>query len=63
MECTCWSLYFEETLNYVITQIKTLAMHSALRVPEFMNGIVLTGYAPFIPEELEGIMEKQYEYF
>lgn len=38
-------------------------MHSALRVPEFMNVIVLTGYAPFIPEELEGIMEKQYEYF
>ena len=69
--------YFEETLNYVIAKIQnkgegyviglslgaSLAIHIALRVPELVRGIVLTGYSPFIPEELEDVMQKQYEYF
>ena len=69
--------YFENTLDYIITQIKnngegcivglslgaSLAIHIASRVPELVKGIVLTGYAPFIPEYLEEIMEKQYAYF
>lgn len=69
--------YFEDALKYVVTQIKnkgegfiiglslgaSLAMHIALREPDLVKGVVLTGYAPFIPEELKGVMEKQYEYF
>lgn len=69
--------YFEDAVEYVITQIKdrgegaivglslgaSLAIHIALRVPELVNRIVLTGYTPFIPEELKGVMEKQYDYF
>lgn len=69
--------YFEETLNHVITQIRnrgegyivglslgaSLAIHCALKVPELVSGIVLTGYSPFIPEELREAMEKQYNYF
>lgn len=69
--------YFEDTLNYVIAQIKdngegfivglslgaALAVHIALKVPSLVKGIVLTGYSPFIPEELKEVMEKQYEYF
>jgi pimeloyl-ACP methyl ester carboxylesterase len=69
--------YFEVTLEYVITQMKkngdgfilglslgaSLAIHIALREPELVKGIILTGYSPSIPEELKGIMEKQYGYF
>ena len=69
--------YFEDTLNYVIAQIKdkgegfivglslgaSLAVHIALKAPSLVKGIVLTGYSPFIPEELKEVMEKQYEYF
>ncbi|OIU72810.1 alpha/beta fold hydrolase [Rossellomorea aquimaris] len=69
--------YFEDTLKYVVTQIKnkgkgfiiglslgaSLAIHIALREPELVSGIVLTGYSPYIPEELKGVMEKQNEYF
>ncbi|MCF6408132.1 alpha/beta fold hydrolase [Alkalihalobacillus sp. EGI L200015] len=69
--------YFEDALNYVTAQIKvkgegyiiglslgaSLAIHIAIKEPELVKGIILTGYSPFIPEELKGIMEKQYEYF
>jgi pimeloyl-ACP methyl ester carboxylesterase len=69
--------YFEDALNWVTTQIRengegylvglslgaSLAIHIALKTPEFVKGMVLTGYSPFIPEELKDVMEKQYEYF
>jgi pimeloyl-ACP methyl ester carboxylesterase len=69
--------YFEEAIKYVVTQIRnkgegfiiglslgaSLAMHIALREPELVRGIVLTGYSPFIPEKLKGVMDKQNEYF
>lgn len=69
--------YFEHSIDYLITELKnkgkgyiiglslgaSLAMHLALREPEMVKGIVLTGYSPFIPDELKEIMEKQNEYF
>jgi pimeloyl-ACP methyl ester carboxylesterase len=69
--------YFEDALNWVTTKIReegegyviglslgaSLAIHLAFEEPELVNGIVLTGYSPFIPEELEDVMKKQYEYF
>ncbi|MFQ3546508.1 alpha/beta hydrolase [Halobacillus rhizosphaerae] len=69
--------YFEEALTYVIEKMKmngegcliglslgaSLAVHIALREPQWVNSIVLTGYTPYIPEELTGVMDKQYEYF
>lgn len=69
--------YFENTLKWVISQIKqqgqgaivglslgaSLAIHIAKREPSLVKGIILTGYSPFIPDELKGIMEKQYNYF
>ncbi|SET96488.1 Pimeloyl-ACP methyl ester carboxylesterase [Salinibacillus kushneri] len=69
--------YFENALEWVITQIKqqgegyilglslgaSLAIHVAKREPSLVKGIILTGYSPFIPEELKGIMENQYNFF
>ncbi|BCB02547.1 alpha/beta hydrolase [Bacillus sp. KH172YL63] len=69
--------YIEDTITYLIHQLRStgpgllmglslgasLAIHTALRAPEQVEGVVLTGYSPFIPEELKGIMEKQHEFF
>lgn len=69
--------YFENALEWVIAQIKqqglgyiiglslgaSLAIHIAKREPSLVKGIILTGYSPFIPEELKSIMENQYNYF
>jgi pimeloyl-ACP methyl ester carboxylesterase len=69
--------YFEDALNWVTTQIRengegylvglslgaSMAIHITLKTPEFVKGMVLTGYSPFIPEELKDVMAKQYEYF
>lgn len=69
--------YFEHTLDYLINQLRergegyiiglslgaSLAMHMALREPDLVKGIVLTGYSPFIPAELKEVMEKQNDYF
>ncbi len=69
--------YFEHALTYVIAQIRekgegtivglslgaSLAIHIARRAPELVKGIVLTGYAPYIPDELKDVMDKQYESF
>jgi pimeloyl-ACP methyl ester carboxylesterase len=69
--------YFEDTLEYVTGKMKemgegyiiglslgaSLAMHIGLRTPELVRGIVLTGYSPFIPEELKDLMKNQYDYF
>jgi pimeloyl-ACP methyl ester carboxylesterase len=69
--------YFEDTVEFVITQIKkhgagfilglslgaSLAVHIALREPELVKGIIVTGYSPFIPEDLKEVMENQYNYF
>ena len=69
--------YFEDSLQYVINQMKekgegyilglslgaSLAIHIAFREPELVRGIILTGYTPFIPENMADIMAKQYEDF
>jgi pimeloyl-ACP methyl ester carboxylesterase len=69
--------YFENALQWVISQIKqrgqgyivglslgaSLAIHIAKREPSLVKGIILTGYSPFIPDELKDIMENQYDYF
>ncbi|WP_430787454.1 alpha/beta fold hydrolase [Virgibacillus flavescens] len=69
--------YFEDTLEWLITQIKingkgyilglslgaSLAIHIAQREPELVKGIILTGYSPHIPDKLKAIMENQYNYF
>ncbi|KGP73418.1 alpha/beta fold hydrolase [Pontibacillus yanchengensis] len=41
----------------------SIAIHTALRQPFLVNGIILTGYSPYITESLEEVMNKQYEYF
>ncbi|MHC8521042.1 alpha/beta fold hydrolase [Rossellomorea marisflavi] len=69
--------YIEGAIRFVEQQIEqhgkgyvvglslgaTLAIHLALRTPELMKGIVITGYSPFIPDELKGIMEEQHRHF
>lgn len=69
--------YFEEALSFIISLIKekgpgylvglslgaSLAIHTALKTPGQVKGIVLTGYSPLIPEDLKPLMETQYEYF
>ncbi|WP_231607247.1 alpha/beta fold hydrolase [Fictibacillus sp. 18YEL24] len=69
--------YFENAVEFVISQIKkygdgfilglslgaSLAIHIALREAELVKGIIVTGYSPFIPEDLKEVMENQYEYF
>ncbi|WP_262481803.1 alpha/beta fold hydrolase [Bacillus sp. CH30_1T] len=69
--------YFEHTLDYLTTQLRekgegyiiglslgaSLAMDIALREPDLVKGIVLTGYSPFIPAALKEVMEKQNKYF
>ena len=69
--------YFESTLDWLISEIRktgpgyllglslgaSLAIHTALREPELVEGIVLTGYSPFIPDYLKSVMEEQYTYF
>ncbi|MFZ3580309.1 alpha/beta fold hydrolase [Virgibacillus sp. DJP39] len=69
--------YFEDTLDWTVSEIKkngkgyilglslgaSLAIHIAQREPNLVNGIVLTGYSPYIPDELKDIMVNQYNYF
>lgn len=69
--------YFEDAVEFVLTQIKkygdgfilglslgaSLAVHIALREPDVVKGIIVTGYSPFIPEEMKEVMENQYDYF
>ena len=69
--------YFEESLEWLISQLErqgegyivglslgaSLAIHTALIIPELVKGVVLTGYSPFIPDAMKNVMEKQYEYF
>ncbi len=69
--------YFERALDWVIEEMRqtgpgyliglslgaSLAIHIAIREPELVEGIVLTGYTPFIPDHLKNVMEEQYAYF
>jgi pimeloyl-ACP methyl ester carboxylesterase len=69
--------YIEQTIVYIINEIKSkgrgyllglslgasLAIHIALREPDLVKGIILTGYSPFIPEEFKEMMESQYHHF
>ena len=69
--------YIDDTLHYLYSIIEekgegyilglslgaSLAIHIALRKPELVKGVILTGYSPHIPEELNEIMEKQNDYF
>lgn len=41
----------------------SLAIHVAVKNPGLCQSIVLTGYSPFIPDELEPLMRQQYEQF
>ncbi|MGI1805540.1 alpha/beta fold hydrolase [Exiguobacterium sp. TDN 0502] len=41
----------------------TLAMQLALDPPEELEGVILTGYSPFIPEAMEPLMREQREFF
>lgn len=40
----------------------SLAIHIALQKPKLVKGVILTGYSPYIPQELEEVMEKQNDY-
>ncbi|MYL63458.1 alpha/beta fold hydrolase [Bacillus hwajinpoensis] len=69
--------YFKDTLEWLIQYLEangegyliglslgaSLAIHTAMEKPNLVKGIMLTGYSPFIPKELEGIMENQYNHF
>lgn len=41
----------------------SLAIQVALKAPELVDGIILTGYTPVVPEELKEVMTQQYTYF
>lgn len=69
--------YFESALEWLIEEVTnkgsgyvvglslgaSLAIHLALKRPELVKGAVLTGYTPYIPDNLKSIMEEQYTYF
>lgn len=41
----------------------SVAMHLAIEYPQLCESLVLTGYAPAIPEDLRPLMEQQYQTF
>ncbi|WP_286948580.1 alpha/beta fold hydrolase [Exiguobacterium sp. UBA4551] len=41
----------------------TLAMQLALEPPDELEGVIVTGYSPFIPEAMEPLMHEQRDYF
>ncbi|WP_053959608.1 alpha/beta fold hydrolase [Sulfobacillus thermosulfidooxidans] len=69
--------YFSSTLSWLMDLIEdqgrghlvglslgaSLAIHVALNNPGLCQTLVLSGYSPFIPEELEPLMRQQYEQF
>ncbi len=69
--------YFNQTLEWLSEYVEkhgagfilglslgaSLAIHTALRLPHLVKGVVLTGYSPFVPESLQPLMEKQYDEF
>ncbi|MBY6037666.1 alpha/beta hydrolase [Fictibacillus nanhaiensis] len=69
--------YFEHALEWVAQHIRiqgkghimgvslgaSIGIHLAIRYPELVESLILTGYAPFIPQYLEETMEKQYHSF
>ncbi len=69
--------YFARTLEWLVGEVTnkgpgyvvglslgaSLTIHLALKRPELVKGAVLTGYTPFIPDNLKSIMEEQYIYF
>lgn len=69
--------FFQGALTWVQQQIETqgkghilglslgasIAIHLALEHPELCESIVLTGYAPVVPEDMTGMMEEQYHTF
>lgn len=68
--------FFEHTLEWLISELRkrepgiliglsmgaSFALHAAIRYPELTKGIVLTGYVPSIPEDMNAIMERQYQF-
>lgn len=71
------SNYFDSTVEWLVKELEhkgpaylmglslgaSLAIHTAIKKPELVRGIILTGYSPFIPKYLQEIMEEQYSYF
>ncbi|ELK46610.1 alpha/beta fold hydrolase [Bacillus sp. SB49] len=69
--------YFPSALQWVIERIQeegkgflwglslgaSLAVHTAIKLPQYVEGIILTGYTPRVPESLTEVMNKQYDYF
>ncbi|WP_064093441.1 alpha/beta fold hydrolase [Rossellomorea aquimaris] len=69
--------YVEETINWLIGHLKetgsgyllglslgaSIAIHTAIREPSLVNGIILTGYTPFVPKQMKSLLENQYNYF
>lgn len=64
--------FFETTLNWLEGLVKengkghvvglslgaSLGIHLGLKTPELVKSLTLTGYAPKVPDELKGVMEK-----
>lgn len=69
--------YFQQALSWVYKEIErtgrghivglslgaSVAIHLAMKHPELCASIVLTGYAPAVPANMEEVMEEQYEMF
>ncbi|TGB02025.1 alpha/beta fold hydrolase [Halobacillus salinus] len=69
--------YFTYTLNWLEERIRgqgagyvlglslgaSLAIHTAMNHPELVKGVILTGYAPSVPESMRPLMEEQYKTF
>lgn len=76
-ELEATSSFFENTIQWMIEEVKSkgpglilgqslgasVALHSAIRHPELFEGVIVTGYAPTIPENMQDLMQQQYEYF
>ncbi|WP_377890906.1 alpha/beta fold hydrolase [Alkalihalobacillus sp. R86527] len=41
----------------------TLSIHTALKRPDLVKGMVLTGYTPFVPDHLKGKLDEQHKHF
>ena len=69
--------YVEDTIKWLIHHLKktgegyllglslgaSIAIHTAIREPALVKGLILTGYTPFVPKQMDSLLENQYHYF
>lgn len=69
--------FFQKSLDWVCERIKSLgpghvvglslgasiAIHLTVKIPEYIKRVVLTGYTPAVPEDMNDLMNQQHHYF